>query len=214
MRMRKEWFRYWWTLLYLPVYMIIFLLAEKLFTDNVNLIHMPIDDIIPFCEWFIIPYYLWFPFMAILFVWLFFGDKPEYVRFVMFLYSGMTVFLIISYVYPNGLMLRPEVLPRDNIATRIVAYLYSTDTSTNVFPSIHVYNTLGVMIAAWRSRSVVPARWGKWLVEVFGVLIIASTVFLKQHSMWDVIGAFGFGLIFFVLYYVLPDRIKGAKVNG
>lgn len=209
--MKKEWFRYWWTLLYFPVYMFFFLLAERLFTEDVNIIHMALDDVIPFCEWFIIPYYLWFPFMAIFFVWIFFGDKEEYVRFVKFLYSGMTVFILISYLYPNGLLLRPEELPRENIATHIVKYLYSTDTSTNVFPSIHVFNTLGVMISVAKSKRVMPSVVGKWAVELFGVLIILSTVFLKQHSVWDVLGALAFGVIFYLLYYYLPEAVAKRK---
>lgn len=209
--MKKEWFRYWWTLLYFPVYMFFFLLAERLFTEDVNIIHMALDDVIPFCEWFIIPYYLWFPFMAIFFVWIFFGDKEEYVRFVKFLYSGMTVFILISYLYPNGLLLRPEELPRENIATHIVEYLYRTDTSTNVFPSIHVFNTLGVMIAVAKSKRVMPSVVGKWAVELFGVLIILSTVFLKQHSVWDVLGALAFGVIFYLLYYYLPGALAKRK---
>ncbi len=209
--MKKEWFRYWWTLLYFPVYMFFFLLAERLFTEDVNIIHMGLDDVIPFCEWFIIPYYLWFPFMAVFFVWIFFGDKEEYLRFVKFLYSGMTVFILISYLYPNGLMLRPEELPRENIATHVVEYLYRTDTSTNVFPSIHVFNTLGVMIAVAKSKRVMPSTIGKWAVELFGLLIILSTVFLKQHSVWDVLGALAFGVIFYLLYYYLPEALAKRK---
>ena len=39
---------------------------------------------------------------------------------------------------PNGQDLRPAVMPRDNIFCDLVAYTYSLDTNTNVFPSVHV----------------------------------------------------------------------------
>ena len=57
---------------------------------------------------------------------------------------GMTVFLIVSYVYPNVLHLRPSEFPRENVFTDMVRWLYRTDTPTNVLPSIHVFNSLAV----------------------------------------------------------------------
>ena len=57
---------------------------------------------------------------------------------------GMTVFLIVSYVYPNAQHIRPTEFPRDNIFTDIVKWLYSTDTPTNILPSIHVFNSLAI----------------------------------------------------------------------
>ncbi len=209
--MTKERLKYWWTIFYLPLYMVFFLLAEQMFVEDVHIIHMPLDDKIPFCEWFIFPYYVWFAYIAIFFIRIFFTDKQEYARFAGFLFSGMTVFLIISFVYPNGLELRPAELPRDNVATALVEMLYRGDTSTNVFPSIHVYNTLGVMISVAKNKKIVPNRLLTWLVEILGVLIILSTVFLKQHSVWDVLGAFAFGAIFYVIFYCLPARSKNVS---
>ena len=40
-------------------YMISFMLVEKISTET-HLIHSFVDDLIPFCEYFIIPYMLWF----------------------------------------------------------------------------------------------------------------------------------------------------------
>lgn len=193
--------QYWWTALYLPVYMVFFVLAEEYTKDNFQIINIPFDDRIPFIEWFIFPYYVWFPFMAFVFLWFFFRDKSEYIRMFGLLSAGMTLFLIISFVWPNGLDLRPEVLPRDNIATRLVAGLYATDTPTNVFPSIHVYNTLGGLIAIWHSkRSGLPVGV-KWAATVLGVSIILATVFLKQHSILDGLAAFVLAGLMYALIY-------------
>lgn len=199
--MKKETLQYWWTALYFPVYMFFFWLAESYTENYFHVINISLDDKIPFVEWFIFPYYLWFPFMALFFVLFFFRDKKEYIRMIALLYAGMTLFLIISFAYPNGLDLRPDEFPRDNAATRLVALLYQSDTPTNVFPSIHVFNTLGMLIAVWRSGKVLKKRWMKWATTGIGSLIICSTVFLKQHSMVDVIGAFVFAAILFLLVY-------------
>lgn len=72
-----------------------------------HVIHFPLDDYIPFCEYFIIPYLLWFAYIAVVYVWLFFHDRPNFFRYIAFIYAGMTLFLIISTLYPNGHLLLP-----------------------------------------------------------------------------------------------------------
>ncbi len=98
----KERFRYWWTILYFPVYMLCFGIVEARIADF-TVIGLPIDYQIPFVEAFIVPYLLWFPYIGITFVWFFFRDKKEYLQYMGFLYIGMTVFIIVSFVSPNGL---------------------------------------------------------------------------------------------------------------
>ena len=45
---------------------------------------------------------------------------------------------------------------------------------------------------------------------ILSTLIIAATVFLKQHSIIDVIGAFGMALLFYLPIY-LPGDLKKLK---
>mgnify|MGYP000388149172 CR=1 FL=1 len=58
-----------------------------------------------------------------------------------------TIFLIISTIFPNGQDLRPVVFERDNVFVDMVRMLYRADTCTNVFPSLHVFNTLSVCVS-------------------------------------------------------------------
>ena len=57
---------------------------------------------------------------------------------------GMTLFIVVSVVYPNELRLRPAGFDHDDIFTRLIINLYRTDNPTNVAPSIHVYNSLAI----------------------------------------------------------------------
>lgn len=139
-------------MLYFPVYLIWFAFLEKNVTSHFHVIHMKIDDYIPFCEYFIVPYLLWFTYIAVVIVYVGFTDKSEYFRMCAFLFTGMTLFLIISTIYPNGHYLRPTSFENDNIFTQLVAKLYETDTATNLFPSIHVYNSIGVHLAIAHSE--------------------------------------------------------------
>ena len=67
-------------LLYFPVYLIGFGYLEKTVTTHFHVIHMDLDDYIPFCEYFIIPYLLWFGYVAWGVVYFYFKNKDEYFR--------------------------------------------------------------------------------------------------------------------------------------
>ena len=61
-----------WVLLYVFIYMPWFIYLEKHVTDHYYVIHSRLDDYIPFVEYFIVPYLLWFFFMAIVIAYFFF----------------------------------------------------------------------------------------------------------------------------------------------
>lgn len=164
-------------------------------------VHLGIDDYIPFCEYFIVPYLLWFAYVALTVIYLGTKDQEEGNRLIAFLIAGMTVFLLVSAVFPNGHHLRPKAFPRDNIFITAVKKLYLADTSTNVLPSIHVYNSLGVMIAVWRTKLLKDHKLVKVGLMLLGVSIIFSTVLLKQHSMLDVLSAFILSSFAYALCY-------------
>lgn len=176
-----------WSVLYFAFYLTCFVWLEGRANLPYHVIHSPLDDYIPFCEYFIIPYFLWFAYIGIIYAWLFFNDRENFNRYIAFLYTGMTLFLIVSAVYPNGHLLRPVEFERDNIFIQMVCFLYWADTSTNILPSIHVFNSIAAHMAVMNTP---PLRSKKWVVRCSRILyvsIILSTMFLKQHSCVDVI---------------------------
>lgn len=192
--------------LYGLIYMPWFLYLERHVTKDYYLIHSPLDDYIPFIEYFVVPYLLWFLFISLGAFYLFFTDKKGFLRMAAFLIAGMTAFLIICTVFPNGLHLRPEEFARDNIFTDLVKYVYSTDTPTNVLPSMHVFNSLGLCIGLTRSPSVKRRPLACAGVRILTILIILSTMFLKQHSVTDVIAGLALAGILYQVVYVQEDR--------
>ena len=163
--------------------------VEKKVTTHFHVIHLKIDDKIPFCEYFIIPYALWFLYISLTVLYFLITNKNEYYKLCAALFTGMTVFLIISTVYPNGHHLRPVTFMRDNIFVDAVKMLYRSDTSTNIFPSIHVYNSICAHIAISRHPGLKQKRWVVNSSFILMSAICMSTVLLKQHSMFDVITA-------------------------
>ncbi len=187
-------------LVYAPIYMYWFIYIERYKFPHYAVIHTKIDDYIPFVEAFVIPYYMWFVYVSLtlLFFMLSF-DVEDYYKNFFFLATGMTIFLIISTLFPNMHQLRPAVMPRDNVFTHLVQVIYNTDTPSNLWPSIHVYNSIGTMIAVHHSKRF--NKKGVIVMDIIGWAIILSTVFIKQHSFYDVTTAFIMAIIFYILFY-------------
>ena len=187
--------------IYAIIYLSWFGYLEKTVKRPANLIHMRLDDKIPFCEFFIVPYLLWFVYISAVVLYFFFKDKQDYYRACTFLFTGMTVFLVVSTLWPNGHHLRPAVMPRDNIFSTMVAMLYKTDTPTNLWPSIHVYNSLGAHFAVFRNEKLHRKPVVHIGSLVLCVSIILSTMFLKQHSVFDVLTAFIMAAVMYIVVY-------------
>ena len=113
----------------------------------------------------------------------------------------MTISLIICTFFPNGTDLRIEVDPQKNFCSWLVSMLHVADTSTNVFPSIHVYNSVAVHCSVMNSAALRDKVWLRRGSFAAMVLICMSTVVLKQHSVLDVVGALILAYLMYPLVY-------------
>lgn len=202
-------------LLYGLIYMPWFLWLESRANLPYHVIHISLDDKLPFIEYFIIPYLLWFLYVATVFIYLFFQkNKKEFYQYCIFLFTGMTLFLIISTVYPNGHLLRPSSFERHNVFTFAVQILYQADTATNIFPSLHVFNSIAAHRAVANNaklRGNLLIRGGSFLLMVS---IILATMFLKQHSVLDVISGIMLGMLMDQLVYRTDFSFIRTFVRG
>lgn len=105
LRMRLKphlWYQAYWV-----IYLIWFFWLDLTITDPKYIIHSPVDDLIPFNEWFIFPYCSWFVLLAAVTALLWWFDTASYDKLCLMMFSGMTLCLIIYMVLPNGLDIRP-----------------------------------------------------------------------------------------------------------
>jgi len=211
---REAWKKYhhWLYVLILPVYLTGFFLVEQIIGwDYPYMVsYMAIDDLIPFCEWFYLAYVLWYPFMGVLGVYLALTDGTGFKRFMTYIGVSFCSALVLFVLFPNGQDLRPDLpaLGRENFLIRAIATLYETDTNTNVCPSLHVVGSMAVVFGIFHSRRLRRTVWLPVAAVVIALLIIASTVFIKQHSILDAIIGIPYGFITYILVYHLPGWIR------
>ncbi|MDF2590413.1 MAG: phosphatase [Anaerocolumna sp.] len=212
-------YKHGWVLSYFFIYIIWFFALEQNVTTKYTPVHIWLDDFIPFNEWFVIPYYLWFAYIFVTVAYFFLTSKDDFYKITAFLFIGMTICLIIYTIWPNGQNLRPDLatIGRDNIFIDVLRKLYSTDTSTNVCPSIHVFNSIGAHIAIHHSETLKKHKWVQVSSFVLMTLIILSTMFLKQHSALDAIAAIALSIVMYLLVYNFSSsrqlhKLKQKKV--
>ena len=178
----------WFMALYALFYLTFFALLERTIQTPDLWVHCRLDDMIPFCKYAIIPYYLWFPWIPFtLFYLLYKAPREDFWRLCLPLFTGMTMALLFYAMVPNGLALRPRTVPGTDIFAQSVRMLYRSDTPTNVCPSIHVFNSVTLMLAYHRCRIFEQPRfrWMRPAADVLCISIVCSTMLLKQHSCID-----------------------------
>lgn len=201
-------------IIYLPIYMYCFAWLEARddvpFTD----IHCFVDDWIPFCELFIIPYLLWFLYVVVVLLFLFLQRRhlEDYYCCVITLILGMSTCLLVYYLFPNAQSMRPAEFAHSNIFTDIIGFIYSSDTDTNVLPSIHVYNSVAIHVAFSESHYFKNRKGWHIASLILCTLICLSTMFLKQHSFLDVITAIMlYGVYYVLVYQIIPGKFEKRK---
>ena len=93
----------------------------------------------------------------------------------------------------------------------MVRWLYRTDTPTNVLPSIHVFNSLAVHMSLTNCEALRDHKgvgMDHWFLTL---LIIMSTMFLKQHSVIDVCCGATLALFGYLFFY--PQK-AGEEASG
>lgn len=191
-------------LLYLPVYLIAFFVIERLPAAQYHIIRCPLDRLIPFNQYMIIPYgiwYAWFPGWLLFFL---LHSREEFLRLAAVMFTGMTLSLLVYVVWPNGIDLREPVTGTD-LCSKAVVLLRETDTPEGVCPSIHISTITAVWLSVAHSRlPVLRRRAARGLCLLMTLLIAWSTMALKQHSVVDVIA----GALLSVLLYAAYERLR------
>ena len=208
-------FRHLWLLLFWPVFGILFAMVEKdVFNPVYTPVWCPLDDRIPFCEWFLIPYLFWFVFLVGMHLYLLLFDVPAFRRFMYYIMITYGVTMAIYLIYPTCQELRPAAFARDNFLTRFMAAFYAFDTNTNVCPSIHVEGSIAVALAAWDTPRFQTPLWRTVFMGT-ALLISVATVFVKQHSVLDVFWALVLCAAAWVVVYGIPDaKAKRRSANA
>ncbi len=169
-------------------YFALYFLTENLIPyERCYPVHSALDDLIPFCEVFVIPYVGWYFLIVGSLLYFALYNPKNFENMMKFIIVTQVAAMAIYILFPNRQDLRPEVFLRENILTDLVRLLYTFDTSTNVCPSLHVAYSIGIASTWLKERSA--SLLAKVLLVSFCLLVCISVAFVKQHSVVDIFAA-------------------------
>lgn len=173
-----------------PLLLLIFMPAISyiytIMNHHVNNAHdmtIKLDTYIPFVKIFVLPYMFWHVFIPLTFIILCFMDRKTYFKTMLIYVVGCLIANMIFAIYQTTLP--RAILVSNDTLTHFIKIIYSNDNPVNCFPSIHVFTSY-LMIRAV-SQSKFSNIKSNLLTSTIGVLIIASTLLVKQHTVLDVI---------------------------
>ena len=169
-------------------YFVLYFLTENLIPpEKCAPIHCRLDDLIPFCDWFVIPYVSWYLLIVVSMGYFLLYRVESFRSMQTYIIITQVIAMAVYILYPNRQDLRPETFPRENILTWILGLIYSFDTSTGVCPSLHVAYSLGIA-STWLREKTAPL-WVRLAIALWCGVICISVAFVKQHSVVDIFAA-------------------------
>lgn len=190
------------------VYFAFFFLTENLIpVSKCHVVHCALDDVIPFNEYFLIFYCLWFALIAVSLGYYLLYDTERFRELQIFIMTTQAVAMAVYIIYPSVQMLRPEVMPNDGFLCSVMSFIYAFDTPTGVCPSLHVAYSAGIA-SVWCRDENAP-KWWKAVIVILVIMICISVTFVKQHSVVDIMAAIPVCMI--AEYVVYGDHAKKVR---
>lgn len=181
----------------------IFYIAFNNSKRGVRSLVTPLDAAIPFRKEFVIPYVAWYVFIFITIAYLCYKDRRTYYSTVIS-YNLVLIASYITFFFFQTTVPRPELMGSD-IFTKIVTIIYGADQPYNCFPSIHVSTSFlmirAVMVSSCKSKKNMIAVW------FTSIMVIISTLFIKQHVILDVVSGILYADIIFRIVHAKEDEI-------
>ena len=175
-------------------------------------IYSPLDRYIPFIKEFIVPYILWYAYLVWGMLYTGLKSRNEFYKLCAYVFGGMSICYIIYLLFPNVQHLRPNIVSTD-IFSRVIRYIYSIDTPTNVCPSIHVFAAYAIYFVTSRRKELKS----KWYVKIASLacMLLTSTaaLFVKQHSATDYIWGLVLAVFLYAAVYGLSKIIEVKRAS-
>ena len=183
----------------------------KLFQSNPIYIDYYLDDKIPFWGWTVYIYNMFYPFSIVSFYLLYKSDNKTYYKGIISCIVGCLICYVI-YLFIPTIMYRP-VIPNYDSFTNLVLKItfFFDDPPLNCFPSLHCVFCFQVLFSCIKAKYPIKK---KFIMATISILIVLSTMLVKQHYIFDIISAFLICIIANSLESLIGiyNRIKKKKI--
>lgn len=174
---------------------------SKILQGPAHIMNGTIDNFIPFCVYFIIPYCFWYLLIFYIPYYYYKKDKELFNKFCVSYIIIIILANIVFCVYPSTVV-RPEIT-NNGLLYFVTKIIFMIDTpAINCFPSLHCGVITLMLLSSLESNKLSNSH--KLFMSACMILICASTLFIKQHAFIDAIG----GITLTTIVYLVISRCK------
>lgn len=177
-----------------------FYFIVKKFIGSYHLITSSLDDKIPLIPLFIIFYSIWYPYLFIVYYFIYKKDKDKFKRLINKSIICILIADLCFIIYPT-MVSRPPINNYNSLISLMLYITYATDIPVNCFPSLHCIFALLVMYAVTFDKNM--NKLFRIIVGIISPLIVLSTLLVKQHALVDVLGAI---IISWIIYIDIKKK--------
>lgn len=175
----------------------IFYQIGKVFSANdAFLVHSSLDDKIPYLSFFIVFYISWYLLLVLFPLFIANYSKDRFYEYNLCILINAVISLMVFLLFPT--QIPRYVITSNGFFDFIVKAIYYFDTPTVCLPSLHASVCFLVIYFCIFTKEM-PKKY-RILLSILSVLIILSTLFVKQHVVYDVVLSF---VITLTVYFVI-----------
>lgn len=159
-------------------------------------IKIGLDNSIPFIPSFIYFYVSWYAMLFLIPYKIYKNDIEVFYKYILSLAITITVLALIYLFYPT-IVVRPDIIST-NITLSLLKFIYFIDTpALNCLPSMHCNVCFLFIFYIINSKNI--NKKSKIIICIWSLIVIISTLFVKQHVILDIISAFIVSFITFII---------------
>ena len=184
-------------------------LLAKLSPFEPTLLISNLDNKLPLIKEFVIFYVLWYLYLFLL-PYLFFKlDKSKYFKYLAVTSICIVISFFIFFFYPTTII-RGNIELSNNPFAFILKLIYLIDTPVlNCLPSMHCALSMILLVLITKTCNLKKSY--KIIINLTLILIIISTLLIKQHVIYDALVAIVIVVISFIINKIIKLDLKIAK---
>ncbi len=166
-----------------------------------------LDSQVPLISWFVYFYYLTFPLGFITFFYLAYKDKKNLYNMFLTLCISFAISGVI-YFFGQTEFVKPDFEPV-TFTDKLVVMTWGAVNPINCFPSQHCFMAFAMLIACFMGKKM--NIFYRLFTSFCAIMIILSTVFIRQHYILDIVASFDIMLAVWAVVYVCKFGEKMVK---
>ena len=176
----------------------------KFLAFDIHLIQSTFDDKLPFIPYFVYPYILWYLMLLFIPFIIYIYEKNNLKKYDQFFLVCSSISILIFLFFPTTINRIP--IEVNSFSTFIVDIIYRVDTPIlNCFPSIHALDSMLWIIFFLKNKKTPKVL--RLIIIILSISVILSTLFIKQHVIYDLLGSIGVLIIGYLIIKMI-DYLK------